>query len=184
MPCDNAPSRRWTLVSILAAAALAGCGEEPPGPAVQAGAEGALMTNTPRTTRTIAAMMFDISAGPPNLTTVTNLIAGTGQSQRHMYQEISFGIQDLAPTISGPYTLPVANCLTIACCGPSSDKTGNGATVQGIINALPKKFDHYFWVYGGIPNGADCGTWGDEGSANKPAVYSSYSFHEITGYAQ
>ena len=52
-----------------------------------------------------------------------------------MFQEISYGIQDTQPMYFGPYTLPVHNCLTIACCGPSSDKTGNGATVQMEMDA-------------------------------------------------
>jgi len=56
------------------------------------------------------------------------------------------------------YELLVADCLTIACCGPSSDKTGNGPTVASIIAGLPQKYDHYFWVYGKIPTGANCGT--------------------------
>src|SRR6185436_9543974 len=90
----------------------------------------ALMTNTTRPVRSIAAMMFDIGGGVPNATTIMNVIGGAGQSQRHMYQEISYGIQDLAPEYFGPDKLPVNNCLTIACCGPSSDRTGNGATVQ------------------------------------------------------
>jgi hypothetical protein len=143
-----------------------------------------LLTAPTRAPQTIAAMMFDISGGPPNATTVAGFISGTGNSQRHMYQEISFGIQDLQPTISGPYTLPVANCLTIACCGPSSDKTGNGATVQQIISGLPATYNHYFYVYGTIPSGANCGTWGDEGAPTKYATYSSYSFQGLVGYAQ
>ena len=153
----------------------------------------ALTGTAPKRTRTIAALMFNIAklgdgsadpAGIPSATNITSLISGTGQSQRHMYQEASFGIQDLQADILGPYELPVANCLTIACCGPSSDQTGNGDTVASIIAGLPQKYDHYFWVYGKIPSGADCGTWGDEGSPNKPAVYSSYSFHQLVGYAQ
>lgn len=153
----------------------------------------ALVGTAPKRTRTIAALMFNIAklsdgtadpAGIPNASNITSIITGTGQSQRHMYQEASFGIQDLQADILGPYELPVANCLTIACCGPSSDKTGNGDTVASIIAGLPKKYDHYFWVYGKIPSGADCGTWGDEGAPNKPAVYSSYSFHQLVGYAQ
>src|SRR6185312_661372 len=145
----------------------------PEGPATAsetASSTEALMTAPARSPRTIAAMMFDIG--------------GTGQSQRHMYQEISFGIQDTAPQYFGPYTLPVHNCLTIACCGPSSDQTGNGATVATEISALPQTFNHYFWVYGAIPTGANCGTWGDEGAPSKIATYSSYSFHQIVGYAQ
>ena len=113
-----------------------------------------------------------------------NVVGGTGSSQRHMFQEISYGIQDTAPEYFGPFKLPVNNCLTIACCGPSSDQTGNGATVQMHMDALGKTFNHYFWVYGGIPSGANCGTWGDEGSPNRIAKYSSYSFHQIVGYAQ
>jgi hypothetical protein len=149
------------------------------------GREGALVGTPPNRTRTIAAMMFDISTGPPVLATITNLISGPGRSQRHMYQEISYGIQDLQTDYQGPYTLPVANCLTIACCGPSSDQTGNGATVAAEIAALPKTYDHYFWVYGTrIPAGANCGTWGDEGRPNRIAVYSSYSFGSLVGYAQ
>ncbi|HLK90253.1 MAG TPA: hypothetical protein VKZ18_10185 [Polyangia bacterium] len=192
---------------VLLAAAL-GCGalvcgcdaSEPPAPAA-AGADNpvdprslegadttstteALKTATSRSPRTIAAMMFDIGSGPPNAANIMSVIGGTGQSQRHMYQEISFGIQDTAPQYFGPYTLPVHNCLTIACCGPSSDQTGNGATVQTEINALPQTFNHYFWVYGTIPSGANCGTWGDEGAPSKYATYSSYSFHQIVGYAQ
>ena len=122
--------------------------------------------------------------GAPNATTIMNVVGGTGSSQRHMFQEISYGIQDTQPMYFGPYTLPVHNCLTIACCGPSSDKTGNGATVQSEIDALGMTFNHYFWVYGKIPSGANCGTWGDEGSPSKIATYSSYSFHDIVGYSQ
>ncbi|HVY37646.1 MAG TPA: hypothetical protein VHM31_06915 [Polyangia bacterium] len=147
-------------------------------------AHGALITAPSKTPRTIAAMMFDIGSGPPNATTIMNVIGGTGSSQRHMFQEISYGIQDLQPMYFGPYTLPVHNCLTIACCGPSSDQTGNGATVQSEIDALGMTFNHYFWVYGTPPSGANCGTWGDEGSPGRIAVYSSYSFHQIVGYAQ
>jgi len=155
--------------------------------------ESPLVAGTAKRTRTIAALMFNIAkrsdgtadpAGIPNASTITNVITGSGQSQRHMYQEASFGLQDLQAEILGPYELPVADCLTIACCGPSSDKTGNGSTVASIIAGLPEKYDHYFWVYGKIPSGANCGTWGDEGSPGKPAVYSSYSFHELVGYSQ
>ena len=150
-----------------------------------AGSQSALVGTPPNRTRTIAAMMFDISTGPPVLATITNLISGPGRSQRHMYQEISYGIQDLQTDYQGPYTLPVANCLTIACCGPTSDRTGNGATVAADIAALAKVYDHYFWIYGTrIPAGANCGTWGDEGRPNRPAVYSNYSFGSLVGYAQ
>ncbi len=149
------------------------------------GTTSALVGTTPSRTRTIAGMMFDIGTGPPNMTTLTNLITGPGTSQRHMYVEISYGLQDLQTDFQGPYTLPVHNCLTIACCGPSSDKTGNGATVAAEIAALPKTYDHYFWLYGTpSPQGSSCGTWGDEGRPSKPAVYSNYSFDDIVGFAQ
>ncbi len=146
--------------------------------------QNALMTAPSKSPRTIAAMMFDIGSGPPTRDVDQSVIGGTGTSQRHMFQEISYGIQDTQPEYFGPFTLPVHNCLTIACCGPSSDKTGNGATVQSEMDALGKTFNHYFWVYGALPAGADCGTWGDEGSPNSIAKYSSYSFHQIVGYAQ
>ena len=146
--------------------------------------QNALMTAPSKSPRTIAAMMFDIGGGVPNASTIMNVIGGTGTSQRHMFQEISYGIQDTQPEYFGPYTLPVHKCLTIACCGPSSDQTGNGATVMQEISALGKTFNHYFWVYGSPPSGSECGTWGDEGSPNKIATYSSYSFHDIVGYSQ
>ncbi len=146
--------------------------------------QGALLTAPSKPSRTIAVMMFDIGGGPPNATTIMNVVGGTGSSQRHMFQEISYGIQDTAPEYFGPFRLPVNNCLTIACCGPSSDRTGNGATVQMHMDAIGKQFNHYFWSYGMIPSGANCGTWGDEGSPNRIAKYTSYSFHGIVGYAQ
>ena len=176
---------------------FAGC-EQPEEPAgdvdqpspIDTQSQGALMTAPSKSPRTIAAMMFDITGagatatGAPSDTTIKNVVGGTGSSQRHMFQEISYGIQDTQPMYFGPYTLPVHNCLTIACCGPSSDKTGNGATVQSEMDALGMTFNHYFWVYGKIPSGANCGTWGDEGSPSKIATYSSYSFHDIVGYSQ
>ncbi len=178
----------WAMALALTGGALGACEEDE----VPSGADnptdwtsqGALMTAPTKAPRTIAAMMFDIGGGAPNATNIMNVIGGTGSSQRHMYQEISYGIQDTAPEYFGPYTLPVHDCLTIACCGPSSDQTGNGATVASLISGLGKTFNHYFWVYGAIPAGANCGTWGDEGSPNKIATYSSYSFHQIVGYAQ
>ncbi len=149
------------------------------------GTTSALVGTTPSRTRTIAGMMFDIGTGPPNMTTLTNLITSSGTSQRHMFVESSFGLQDLQTDFFGPYTLPVQNCLTIACCGPSSDRTGNGATVAMEIAALPKTYDHYFWLYGTpSPQGSSCGTWGDEGRPSKPAVYSNYSFDDIVGFSQ
>jgi hypothetical protein len=149
------------------------------------GTTSALIGTTPSRTRTIAGMMFDIGTGPPNMTTLTNLITGSGSSQRHMFVESSFGLQDLHTDFFGPYTLPVQNCLTIACCGPSSDRTGNGATVAMEIAALPMTYDHYFWLYGTPPpQGSSCGTWGDEGRPSKPAVYSNYSFDDIVGFSQ
>lgn len=150
-----------------------------------AGTTSALVGGTPSRTRTIAGMMFDIGTGPPNMTTLTNLITGSGSSQRHMFVESSFGLQDLQTDFFGPFTLPVQNCLTIACCGPSSDRTGNGATVAMEIAALPKTYDHYFWLYGTpSPQGSSCSTWGDEGRPSRPAVYSNYSFDDIVGFSQ
>ena len=180
------------LAGLLWAAFVVGCAqeEEPPAEDVDQPSptdwqsQGGLMTNTPKAPRTIAAMMFDIGGGVPNAANIMSVVGGTGQSQRHMFQEISYGIQDTQPEYFGPYKLPVNNCLTIACCGPSSDQTGNGATVQMHMDSLGKTFNHYFWVYGTIPSGANCGTWGDEGSPSRIAVYSSYSFHQIVGYAQ
>ena len=181
---------------LYAAAAVTGCAPQDedaagavdqPSPrpsGTDSQAQGALITAPSKAPRTIAAMMFDIGSGPPNATTIMNVIGGTGSSQRHMFQEISYGIQDLQPMYFGPYTLPVHNCLTIACCGPSSDQTGNGATVQSEIDALGMTFNHYFWVYGTPPANANCGTWGDEGAPGRIAAYSSYSFHQIVGYAQ
>ena len=128
-------------------------------------------------------MMFDIGGGAPDKTKIQDLLAGPKQSQRHMYQEVSFGMQDLEIELLGPYKLPEATCLPIVCCGPKANQP-NGPAVADIIAGLPKKYDHYFWVYGPLPGGAVCGTWGDEGSPAKPAVYSSYSFHSLVGYAQ
>jgi hypothetical protein len=146
-------------------------------------ATSALVGMAPRRTRTAAAMLFDIG-GAPNQASVMNLLSGPGTSLTRMYNEISYGLQQVKVDIYGPYTLPVKNCLTIACCGPSSDRTGNGPTVQGFVDALPAKYDHYFWDYGAIPTGANCGTWGDEGAPARPAVYSSYSFQGFVGQAQ
>src|SRR6187402_788881 len=177
---------------LLLAVIAAGCASEQEDAAAEVDqpspmdwqSQNALMTAPAKAPRTIAAMMFDIGNGAPNATSIMNVIGGTGSSQRHMFQEISYGIQDTQPEYFGPYKLPVNNCLTIACCGPSSDQTGNGATVQIHMDSLGKTFNHYFWVYGTIPSGANCGTWGDEGSPSRIAVYSSYSFHQIVGYAQ
>ncbi len=181
------------LAGLLWATSVVGCAQEEDLPAEDVDqpsptdwqSQGALMTAPSKAPRTIAAMMFDIGGGVPNAATIMSVIGGTGSSQRHMFQEISYGIQDTQPEYFGPYRLPVNNCLTIACCGPSSDQTGNGATVQMHMDTLGKTFNHYFWVYGTpIPAGANCGTWGDEGSPSRIAVYSSYSFHQIVGYAQ
>src|SRR5262245_50811123 len=189
--------RGLAVAAALAVIAAAGCMAEdeqtpsgfdnpvdPRSQGAEATTRSALLTAPSKPTRTIAAMMFDIGGGVPNASNIMNVIGGTGSSQRHMFQEISYGIQDTAPEYFGPYRLPVNNCLTIACCGPSSDRTGNGATVQMHMDSLGKTFNHYFWVYGNPPAGADCGTWGDEGTPNSIAKYSSYSFHQIVGYAQ
>jgi hypothetical protein len=137
-----------------------------------------------KTTRTIAAMMFDIGSGPPNKTEIANLLTDSARSLRNMYREISYGMQDIDVELLGPYTLPEHTCLPIECCGPKPDQT-NGPAVAEIIAGYSKKYNHYFWVYGKPqPGDGNCSTWGDEGSASKPAVYSSYSFHGLVGYSQ
>jgi hypothetical protein len=137
-----------------------------------------------KTTRSIAAMMFDIGSGPPNKAEIANLLTDSARSLRNMYREISYGMQDINVELLGPYTLPEHTCLPIECCGPKPDQT-NGPAVQTIIDGYTKKYDHYFWVYGKPqPNDGNCSTWGDEGSASRPAVYSSYSFHGLVGYSQ
>src|SRR5262249_24274670 len=139
--------------------------------------------NTPKATRTIAAMQFDISMGPPNATTIQNLLLSSGTSLRHMYNEISFGIQDITVDMLGPYTLPMPQCLPIECCGPKASQP-TGPAVMQITAGLPKTYAHYFWVYGPNNGLTGCSTWGDEGRASMPAVYSSYNFHAIVGYSQ
>lgn len=134
-------------------------------------------------TRTIAAMMFDIGGGAPDKAEISDLLVGSARSLRAMYREISYGMQDIDVELLGPYTLPEKTCLPIECCGPKQNQP-NGPAVADIIAGYAKKYDHYFWVYGDIPPGATCGTWGDEGTASKPAVYSSYSFHGLVGYSQ
>ena len=111
--------RTVTLMAALAAAGFAACVEETD--ELPSGADnpndersqGALLTAPSKSPRTIAAMMFDIGNGAPNASTIMNVVGGTGSSQRHMYQEISYGIQDTTPEYFGPFTLPVHNCLTI-----------------------------------------------------------------------
>lgn len=199
--CPGSAWRPLPLAALLVIAAAGGCSElfgddsaDPAAAQARLEAQGsdttadlhrsALQGTTAKRTRTAAAMLFDIGS-PPNKTAVTNLLNGPGISLTRMYNEVSFGLQQVQVDIFGPYTLPVKNCLTIACCGPSSDRTGNGATVQSLIDALPMKYDHYFWDYGApLPSGANCGTWGDEGSPTNPAKYSSYSFQGIVGQAQ
>ena len=85
----------------------------------------------------------------------------------------------------GPYTLPVHNCLTIACCGPSSDKTGNGATVQ--IGNGRARDDVQPLLLGLRQRSRRARTAAPGATRDRPASiadYSSYSFHEIVGYAQ
>jgi MYXO-CTERM domain-containing protein len=195
------------LALATAAAAAAGCGEPVPAPepvaepgtfedapSPNAGAaagggqtslqQSALLGTAPKATRTIAAMQFDIGMGPPNATTIQNLLMGTGMSLRRMYNEISYGIQDLTVDMQGPYTLTMPMCLPIECCGPKTTQP-NGPQVMSLIAALPKTYNHYFWVYGmNSGNAEGCSTWGDEGRASMPAVYSSYAFHSIVGYSQ
>jgi hypothetical protein len=109
---------------------------------------------------------------------------GATNSVRGLYIESSYGMQDIVVDLLGPYTLPVANsCLTLACCGPSSDRGGNGPEVQRIIDSLPMDYMHYGYLYG-MQTDSGCGTWGDEGSPMRPAVYSSYENSSLTGGAQ
>jgi hypothetical protein len=142
-----------------------------------------LILGPARSNRSIAAMMFDIGGGAPNKADIEKLLVTSARSLRAMYREISYGMQDIDVELLGPYELPEQTCLPIECCGPKSGQP-NGPAVQDIIAGYAKKYDHYFWVYGDIPPNANCGTWGDEGSAAKPAVYSSYSFHGLVGYSQ
>src|SRR5207342_1179599 len=109
-------SQRMTHVGSLVgglclAASFAGCeqSEEPAGDVDQPSpidtqSQGALMTAPSKSPRTIAAMMFDITGaggttatGAPNDATIKTVVGGTGSSQRHMFQEISYGIQDTQP---------------------------------------------------------------------------------------
>ena len=172
----------WKSILTAVLLAVVGCGEMPEAEMEHPTAK--LVGAPARPVRTMAVMMFDISGGAPVAATLQNLIFDGPTSMRKMYQEISNGMQDVQGDLLGPYQLPVPNCLTIACCGPSSDRTGNGATVAQLIAALPKTYDHYFWAYGRIPAGANCGTWGDEGAPDNIAKYSSYSFHQLVGYTQ
>jgi MYXO-CTERM domain-containing protein len=134
--------------------------------------------------RTIAGLMFDLGAGPPNATTAQNVWMGATNSVRGLYIESSYGVQDIDIDLLGPWTLPVANkCLTLACCGPSSDQTGNGDEVQRIIDSLPMDYMHYGYLYGSQSD-SGCGTWGDAGNPNRPAVYSSYTGSSLIGGAQ
>jgi MYXO-CTERM domain-containing protein len=172
----------WKSILTAVVVAVVGCGEMPE--AEMEHPTSKLVGAPARPVRTMAVMMFDISGGAPSAATLQNLIFDGPTSMRKMYQEISNGMQDVQGDLLGPYQLPVPNCLTIACCGPTSDRTGNGATVMQLIAALPKTYDHYFWAYGRIPAGANCGTWGDEGAPDNIAHYSSYSFHQLVGYTQ
>jgi hypothetical protein len=206
------PRRRRALRAVGVAAALlssAGCTANPPSgepsgsvppqrfdssqavpedPSAFANSEPVETTFLPmvgaaaRQTRTVAAMMFDIGQGPPNKDTIQNLLTGASSLQK-MYQEISYGAQDLQFDLLGPYTLDQMMCLPIECCGPKASQP-NGTQVANIIAGLPKKYDHYFWVYGPNQGISNCGTWGDEGTPGRYAVYSSYSFHGLVGYAQ
>ena len=196
-------ARRWAVLLVCAAAfagaGVAGCTADfDPGDVSMSSADwarhiqqgrdtttsettSALVMGTPKRTRTIAAMMFDISGGPPNATTIINLIRGTGTRSVTCTWRRRTGCRTCRQTCLGPYTLPVANCLTIACCGPSSDRTGNGSTVSQLISGLGKTYDHYFWVYGKLPSGADCGTWGDEGTPTTRA--STRATHSTSWWA-
>ena len=162
-----------------------GCGNQAPGSSTRAQVVREPLIGAPaRPTRTVAAMMFDLGSGPPDRAQAEDVFVGAEGSMRGIYVEASFGMQDISVDMLGPYTLPVANrCLTLACCGPSSDRTGNGDEVQRLIDALPMEYDHYFWVYGAQTD-PGCGTWGDAGEAMDPAVYSSFEFVSLTAAAQ
>ena len=135
-------------------------------------------------TRTIAGLMLDLGAGPPNATMAETVWMGATNSVRGLYLESSYGMQDIDIDFIGPNTLPVANrCLTLACCGPSSDETGNGPAVQDIIDSLPMDYMHYGYLYGSQTD-SGCGTWGDAGNPMRPAVYSSYESSSLLGGAQ
>ena len=102
-----------------------------------------------------------------------------------MFQEISYGIQDTQPEYFGPLQaareqLPDHRLLRSVL----GSRPGNGATVQMHMDALGKTFNHYFWVYGEIPSGANCGTWGDEGSPSRIADVLELLVPQIVGYAQ
>src|SRR5258708_3143329 len=128
---------RWVLVAVLFAP-LAACGdasvEQPPTGTL----EQALVGAPAKRTRTIAAMMFDIGQGPPDQAKIQTLLTGDMQSLRHMYNEISFGMQDLSVDLLGPYTLPQPTCLPIECCGPKPSQP-NGPQVAAPHAMLPKK---------------------------------------------
>jgi hypothetical protein len=118
-------------------APLAACGdasvEQPPTGSL----EQALVGAPARRTRTIAAMMFDIGQGPPDQAKIQTLLTGDTQSLRHMYNEISFGMQDLSVDMLGPYTLPQPTCLPIECCGPKPSQP-NGPEVAALMPCCPK----------------------------------------------
>ena len=174
-------------LSVLLSTFVSGCSGEPwePAPEALPSVVSEPIIGAPaKPVRTIAGLMFDISMGPPNATTAQNVWMGAMNSVRGLYIESSYGMQDIDVELLGPYTLPVANCLTIACCGPSSDRTGNGPEVQRIIDSLPMDYMHYGYLYGAQPAAADCGTWGDAGNPDDPAVYSSYEQSSLLGGAQ
>lgn len=128
-----------------------------------------LINAPPKRTRTIAALMLDLGQGPPSMSQVASAM----ETVRQMYVEESYGMQDLAVDVVGPWKLPVDQCLSLACCGPSSDRTGNGPTVASAISSLPKTYDHYFYMYGPEGGNSNCGTWGDTGNPTTPAKYCS-----------
>jgi hypothetical protein len=144
----------------------------------------ALIDGAPRRPRSIAVMQFDLGRGPPDVGAVTRTFSTASSSVRMLYREISYGMQDLVVEVLGPYTLPVAACLTQACCGPESDRGGNGAAVAEIIAALPRIYDHYFWMYGDTSTASGCAAWGDTGSPAAPARYGSLTQLQITPVAQ
>ena len=104
------------VVALCLVAVVTGCGPEeevaagdvdqPSPTGGNTRVQGALMTAPSRAPRTIAAHDVRHRQRPAQHDQLTNLIGGPGTSQRHMFQEISYGIQDLQPTSSAPTRCP------------------------------------------------------------------------------
>jgi hypothetical protein len=137
---------------------------------------------TPKPTREIATLMFDIGYGPPDANRVSRTFMTASNSVRMLYRAASYGKLDFSVDVLGPYVLPVNACLPQACCGPG-DESPNAAEVSRIIAELPKSYDHYFWVYGSSDDPL-CSTWSDTGSPAAPARYGSFARLDVTAVAQ